>query len=1029
MNNPYGEQDDHQPPYYFASTSNASSRAQDGQQTPQQRQPSHQQQQSSALLNTAMDDPDSPLQYSHVDSESSKLAMEMIGITPTTFSSNIQFQIPRFMQDAFDPALLHAPSAPTSSSAFPSSSSPNTQTQSALIASLTNPSYGFNSSGAVPNQAYPSIQYPIPPMFPPIPAPDSAYQPATISTAAGLESTISAMPSHEPQKPPRASSLALNGLPIYSASGFDMLDILARVATRPQPKVALGPVDLTCAFLVVDVTRDDSPIIYASATFSELTGYTEAEILGKNCRFLQAPPGVSLERGGLREHTDIDSVAQMAQSVHANRECQVTLVNYRKNGEPFINCVSIIPIVPGGSEPVRYHVGFQVDLAIQPLAIMRSVQNGSYITNYSSTPLPPFMYQPNKLNIRAISKDMADVLNRTGTIADPSSMNDSQDRHRLSLLLLEECSDAIFVVSLKGSFLYVSPSVTRLLNFHPDYFLNKNLSDICHPSDLAPTMRNLKESSASVAANPPPLNPASSPSQDIELLFRARRSDGSYIWLDCPGKLHADTSRGRKALLLRLRKVEMPRLTWKLINDSGGVHKDDCYLRVARDERGLIVACSKSIEDVLGRKAEEIVGKSLIELVIDDAEGSKRELIKKALGVADVACNQIDETRSSEIVYCNVPAATPNKDKKRKSPMESATDGTNGRSIVLATTEIRFFPPLPMKLGPSPEERQSSPQESATTPWRRTPGTLIVRLRVLQRRMMRSNLPEASVGAQAGPTALYQQAPKVSGASLSIVPPLSSTFPSSTPTSYYSSYGLSTNELSLVPITQPITSPLQLFRSDSSSSNGNNRPPRRKTGYQVPLNGSVNLIEDTTHQEGSSSVSNSAYVDPSQTSESPVTTGGVGVGSSWQYELQQLRMRNEKLRAELAALKKEHRARRRESMLGRLSTDGVHSNMATAAHLGTGQTSAPSGPSTGWPSGYPSGSGSSAAYSAAVKHTGAPSHGIPQYPPSRANLSIPPAPHPLTHTYSSQDGHSSESGNKRTWSQTDMNTEWGHWND
>ncbi|CAG8767859.1 2368_t:CDS:2, partial [Acaulospora colombiana] len=47
--------------------------------------------------------------YSHLDSESSKLAMEMIGITPTTFSSNIQFQIPRFMQDAFDPALLHAP--------------------------------------------------------------------------------------------------------------------------------------------------------------------------------------------------------------------------------------------------------------------------------------------------------------------------------------------------------------------------------------------------------------------------------------------------------------------------------------------------------------------------------------------------------------------------------------------------------------------------------------------------------------------------------------------------------------------------------------------------------------------------------------------------------------------------------------------------------------------------------------------------------------------------------------------------------
>jgi hypothetical protein len=143
MSNPYGEQDDHQSAYYFASTSNASSRGSDGHQTQQHHH--QQQQQSTALLNTAMDDPSSPLQYSHIDAENSKLAMEMIGITPTTFSSNIQFQIPRFMQDAFDPALLHASSGPTSSSAFPSSSSPNTQHQSALIASMPNPSYGYNS--------------------------------------------------------------------------------------------------------------------------------------------------------------------------------------------------------------------------------------------------------------------------------------------------------------------------------------------------------------------------------------------------------------------------------------------------------------------------------------------------------------------------------------------------------------------------------------------------------------------------------------------------------------------------------------------------------------------------------------------------------------------------------------------------------------------------------------------------------------------------------------------------------------------
>jgi PAS domain S-box-containing protein len=224
-----------------------------------------------------------------------------------------------------------------------------------------------------------------------------------------------------------------------------MLDILARVATRLQPKIQLGPVDMTCAFLVVDVTRDDSPIIYASRTFEELTGYTEMEILGQNCRFLQAPPGVKLEKGGARSHTDMDSVTHMAQNCAQNRESQVTLVNYKKSGEAFINCVSIIPIVPGSNEPVRYHVGFQVDLALQPLEIMRSVQNGSYVTNYSSTPLPlPVQYQPSKLlNIRPISKDMSDVVNKISP-APPTPGN--EDRQKLSLALLEECPGKLSII-------------------------------------------------------------------------------------------------------------------------------------------------------------------------------------------------------------------------------------------------------------------------------------------------------------------------------------------------------------------------------------------------------------------------------------------------------------------------------------------------------------------------------------------------------------------------------------------------------
>lgn len=37
-----------------------------------------------------------------------------------------------------------------------------------------------------------------------------------------------------------------------------------------------------------DVRRYDCPIVYASPTFTALTGYELPQILGRNCRFLQS---------------------------------------------------------------------------------------------------------------------------------------------------------------------------------------------------------------------------------------------------------------------------------------------------------------------------------------------------------------------------------------------------------------------------------------------------------------------------------------------------------------------------------------------------------------------------------------------------------------------------------------------------------------------------------------------------------------------------------------------------------------------
>ncbi|KAI8854746.1 hypothetical protein BC829DRAFT_353693, partial [Chytridium lagenaria] len=130
---------------------------------------------------------------------------------------------------------------------------------------------------------------------------------------------------------------------IYSQSGFDLLGILVRVVNREKPVIAMGNVDFSCSFTVTDPKLPGNPIVYASETFSRLTGYSNPEILGKNCRFLQSPTG-QVEAGSVRKYSDSNVAFQMKDSIRKCKECQFSIINYKKSGEPFINLVTIIPI-------------------------------------------------------------------------------------------------------------------------------------------------------------------------------------------------------------------------------------------------------------------------------------------------------------------------------------------------------------------------------------------------------------------------------------------------------------------------------------------------------------------------------------------------------------------------------------------------------------------------------------------------------------------------------------------------------------
>ena len=134
--------------------------------------------------------------------------------------------------------------------------------------------------------------------------------------------------------------------------------------SRPDPKIQLGNVDSNVALVLVDADLPDHPIIYYSEPFSLLTGYFDHDdLIGRNCRFLQNPPD---GRVFLKEVQEKNHIArrEIKEKLEVFQETQVTIINFRKDGTPFINVLTIVPFVwEKNGTSKNYVFGFQADEA------------------------------------------------------------------------------------------------------------------------------------------------------------------------------------------------------------------------------------------------------------------------------------------------------------------------------------------------------------------------------------------------------------------------------------------------------------------------------------------------------------------------------------------------------------------------------------------------------------------------------------------------------------------------------------------
>lgn len=106
-----------------------------------------------------------------------------------------------------------------------------------------------------------------------------------------------------------------------------------------------APVGIT----ISDPHREDNPLIYANEKVCEQTGYSSSEIHGRNCRFMQGPA------------TEPETVDRIRRAIRNEEPITEIIRNYRKDGTPFWNRLTIAPIRDETGRLTNY-AGFQEDV-------------------------------------------------------------------------------------------------------------------------------------------------------------------------------------------------------------------------------------------------------------------------------------------------------------------------------------------------------------------------------------------------------------------------------------------------------------------------------------------------------------------------------------------------------------------------------------------------------------------------------------------------------------------------------------------
>jgi PAS domain S-box-containing protein len=130
----------------------------------------------------------------------------------------------------------------------------------------------------------------------------------------------------------------------------------------------------TDSVLITEAEPFDEPgprILYVNDAFTKMTGYTSEEVIGKTPRILQRPK------------SDRAELKRLSEAIRGGETCEISTINYKKNGEEFWVNVTVTPVVNEKGWCTHW-IAIERDITDRKLAEIQLNDSNKNLQDYAS---------------------------------------------------------------------------------------------------------------------------------------------------------------------------------------------------------------------------------------------------------------------------------------------------------------------------------------------------------------------------------------------------------------------------------------------------------------------------------------------------------------------------------------------------------------------------------------------------------------------------------------------------------------------